>query len=60
MIGEWGQLQVVTVTAWAGRVCVGGVFAVTVEGRVESLKTGGQKRRTWSILKVWDEKERKC
>lgn len=49
MIGEWGRLQVVTVTAWAGRV--GGVFAVTVEGRVESLETGGEKRRTWSILK---------
>jgi len=29
-----------------------------VEGRVESLETGGQKRGTWSTLKVWDEKEK--
>ena len=55
MIWGWGSVT------GSNSNCLGwGSGAVRVEGRVESLETGGQKRGTWSILKVWDEREKKC
>lgn len=58
MIGEWGRLQVVTVTAWAGRVGGGVCSDSGREGR--ELRNWRREEVDLVHSQVWDEKERKC